>query len=63
MRTKRTAMHLTTTQVARVLGVATKTLYRMLQDGRITEPARNPDNNYRIWSPQQVEAIRQEIQK
>lgn len=63
MRTKRTAMHLTTVQVARLLGVATKTLYRMLQDGRVTEPARNPSNNYRIWSPQHVEAVRQEIQK
>jgi excisionase family DNA binding protein len=63
MRTKRTAIHLTTTQVARVLGVATKTLYRMLQDGRITEPARNPDNNYRIWSPHHIETIREEIRK
>jgi len=63
MRTKRTAIHLTTTQVARVLGIATKTLYRMLQDGRITEPARNPDNNYRIWSSQHIEAIRQDIRK
>ncbi len=61
MRRKRTAQLLTTAQVARILGVATKTLYRMLQDGRIPEPQRDPDNNYRIWIPQQIEAIREEM--
>jgi len=35
----------------------------MLQDGRIPEPVRNPDNNYRLWIPQQIEAIRQELDK
>jgi hypothetical protein len=33
----------------------------MLHDGRIPEPSRNPDNNYRIWIPQQIEAIREEM--
>jgi predicted DNA-binding transcriptional regulator AlpA len=60
---KRSAHHLTTAQVARLLGVTKKTLYRMLQDGRIPEPVRNPDNNYRLWIPQQIEAIRQELAK
>ena len=63
MRRKRSACNLTTTQVARLLGVTTKTLYRMLRDGRVPEPVRNPDNNYRIWIPQQIEAIRQELSK
>ena len=63
MRRKRLAHQLTTTQVARILGVGKKTLYRMLQDGRIQEPVRNPENNYRVWIPQEVEAIRQEISK
>ena len=63
MRRKRSAQNLTTAQVARVLGIATKTLYRMLQDGRIPEPVRNPDNNYRMWIPQQIEEIRQEMFK
>jgi hypothetical protein len=45
------------------LGIAKKTLYRMLQDGRIQEPVRNPDNNYRVWIPQEIEAIRQEMSK
>lgn len=63
MRRKRSAHYLTTAQVARLLGVAKKTLYRMLQAGRIPEPMRNPDNNYRVWVPQQVEVIRQELEK
>ncbi len=61
MRRKRTAQFLTTVQVARVLGITKKTLYRMLQDGRIPEPQRNPENNYRVWIPQQIEAIRGEL--
>ena len=61
MRRKRSAQSLTTAQVARLLGVTTKTLYRMLQDGRVPEPSRNPENNYRIWVPQQIEAMREEL--
>ena len=63
MQRKRSAQNLTTAQVARLLGVTKKTLYRMLQDGRIPEPVRNPENNYRLWIPQQIEAIRQELAK
>jgi predicted DNA-binding transcriptional regulator AlpA len=63
MRRKRTAEKLTTAQVARILGVGKKTLYRMLNDGRIPEPARNPNNNYRLWGSQEVEAIREELAK
>ncbi len=58
MRRKRTALSLTTAQVARILGVNKRTLYRMLNDGRIPEPQRNPDNNYRVWISQQIEEIR-----
>lgn len=60
MRHKRTVNDLNTTQVARILGVSKKTLYRMLQDGRIPEPPRT-EANYRIWSTHQVESIRQEF--
>jgi len=63
MRRKRSSQTLTTAQVARVLGITKKTLYRMLSDGRLSEPARNPDNNYRIWVPQHVEAIREELKR
>jgi predicted DNA-binding transcriptional regulator AlpA len=61
MRRKRTAQFLTTIQVARILGVTKKTLYRMLQDGRVPEPVRDPNNNYRVWIPQEIEAIRKEM--
>ena len=60
MRRKRTANDLNTAQVARILGVSKKTLYRMLQDGRISEPPRS-EAQYRIWSANQVESIRQEL--
>ncbi len=60
---KRTAHLLTTVQVARVLGITKKTLYRMLQDGRVPEPPRNPDNNYRIWLPQQIELVRETLSR
>ena len=63
MRRKRSTLTLTTVQVARLLGVTPKTLYRMLSDGRVPEPPRNPDNNYRIWVPQQIEEIRADRQE
>jgi len=52
---------LTTAQVARVLGVTTKTLYRMLKDGRAPEPARNLENNYRVWAPYEVQQLQEEL--
>lgn len=60
---KRTATGLTTQQVARVLGLTKKTLYRMMQDGRIPEPPRNPHNNYRVWLPQEVERLREVLSR
>jgi DNA-binding transcriptional MerR regulator len=50
--------HLTTRQVARLAGVSLNTIYRWLKDERIAEPNRNPENNYRLWTPQDVENIR-----
>ncbi len=41
-----------------MVGVSLNTIYRWLKDERIDEPIRNPSNNYRIWSPQDVEQIR-----
>jgi excisionase family DNA binding protein len=61
MKAKRSVQGLSTAQVARILGVTKKTLYRMLSDGRIAEPPRNPGNNYRVWAPQYVESVREEI--
>jgi DNA-binding transcriptional MerR regulator len=50
-------------QVAKILGVSPRTLYRMLLDGRIQEPMRNPANRYRLWSEVDIQAIRKALQK
>jgi excisionase family DNA binding protein len=47
-----------TAQVAKILGISIRTLYRMLDDGRLDEPMRNPSNGYRIWTDVDVRAIR-----
>jgi predicted site-specific integrase-resolvase len=48
--------------VANILGISTKTLYRMLFDGRIPEPQRHPQSNYRIWDPVAVQIIRDNLE-
>lgn len=50
-------------QVAKILGITPRTLYRMLADGRITEPMRNPDNRYRLWTDVDLQTIREALQK
>lgn len=49
---------LTSEQVATILGVTKKTLKNWLKSGKIPEPPRNPDNNYRIWTLADVDAVR-----
>jgi len=46
-------------EVAEVLGVTTQTLYNWLRKGRIPEPNRNPITRYRLWTPKDVDRIRQ----
>jgi excisionase family DNA binding protein len=50
-------------QVATILGISPRTLYRMLADGRIPEPMRNPDNRYRLWTAVDLQNIREALQK
>jgi excisionase family DNA binding protein len=50
-------------QVASILGVSPRTLYRMLADGRIPEPMRNPENRYRLWTEVDLHHIREVLQK
>jgi len=50
-------------QVAKILGVTPRTLYRMLGDGRIQEPMRNPNNQYRLWTEVDLQAIREVLHK
>ena len=50
-------------QVAKILGITPRTLYRMLGDGRIQEPMRNPDNHYRQWTEVDLQTIREALSK
>jgi excisionase family DNA binding protein len=50
-------------QVAKVLGVSVRTLYRMLAAGRIPEPMRDPKNGYRVWTEVDIQAIREALGK
>jgi excisionase family DNA binding protein len=50
-------------QVASILGISPRTLYRMLADGRIPEPMRNPENHYRLWTEVDLHNIREELKK
>jgi len=50
-------------QVAKILGVSSRTLYRMLADGRIAEPMRNPENRYRVWTEVDLQSIREALRR
>lgn len=45
-------------EVAAALGVSKVTLKGWLRDGKIPEPTRDPKNGYRLWTAQEVVAIR-----
>ena len=53
--------YLKTRQVAQILGVSLNTVYRWLKQEKISEPLRDADNNYRLWTAENVERIRQEL--
>lgn len=50
-------------QVAKILGVSSRTLYRMLADGRIAEPMRDPSNQYRVWTEFDLQMIREALHR
>ena len=47
--------YLSTRQVAKSLGVSINTVYRWLKAEKIAEPYRNPDNNYRLWTVEDLQ--------
>jgi excisionase family DNA binding protein len=53
--------YLRTRQVAKILGVSLNTVYRWLKKEKISEPLRGADNNYRLWTAEDIDRIRQEI--
>ena len=50
-------------EVAKILGVSSRTLYRMLASGRIQEPMRNPSNRYRLWSEVDIHSVQEALRK
>lgn len=53
--------YLKTRQVAQILGVSLNTVYRWLKQERIAEPLRSADNNYRLWTAEDIERIRRQV--
>jgi predicted DNA-binding transcriptional regulator AlpA len=50
-------------QVATILGVSKKTLDRMIADGRIPQPPRDVKNNWRVWTQQDVQELKEGLVK
>jgi predicted DNA-binding transcriptional regulator AlpA len=50
---------LTSSEVARLLGISQRTLFRKLKDGSIPEPVRNPSNQYRQWRPDEIPQLKE----
>jgi excisionase family DNA binding protein len=50
-------------QVAIILGISKKTLDRMIADGRIPQPMRDGTNNWRVWTQQEVQEIKEGLVK
>ena len=50
-------------QVELILGVSNKTLDRMIADGRIPKPVRDGNNNWRIWTHQDVQELQEVLTK
>jgi hypothetical protein len=55
--------YLRTAEVAEIFGVTKQTLLNWLRRGLITEPERNPDTGYRLWTEKDVEAIRRFVRE
>jgi len=46
-----------TAEVASILGISTRTLFRKLKAGEFPEPKRDPTNNYRVWTISEIEQL------
>ena len=60
---QRKSENLRTSEVAGVLGISQSTLLRRLAAGIWPEPMRDPQNNYRVWRPTEVQRLREELEK
>jgi len=52
---------LTTPEVSEMFGVTRATLYRWIKDGKIPEPARDPENGWSIWQQPELDAVARAI--
>lgn len=48
---------LSTPEVSEMFGVTRATLYRWIKDGKIPEPARDPENGWPIWQQPELDAV------
>lgn len=48
---------LTTPEVSEMFGVTRATLYRWIKEGKIPEPARDPENGWPIWQQPELDAV------
>jgi DNA-binding transcriptional MerR regulator len=55
--------YLRTAEVADILMVTKKTLKNWLRSEFIPEPQRNPSNRYRLWTLEDIEAVRRLLQE
>ncbi len=62
-KTKGVLPYLRTAEVADILGVTKRTLKNWLRREFIPEPKRNPVNRYRLWTLEDVEAVRRSLQE
>ncbi len=51
------ALYYRTAEVASILGISTRTLFRKLKSGEFPEPRRDPTNNYRVWTINEIEGL------
>ena len=63
MRKPRDTRFLKSAEVAAALAISKVTLKSWLRTGKIPEPNRDPSNGYRLWTPQDVEAIRRTLKE
>jgi predicted site-specific integrase-resolvase len=53
---------LTTTEVVEAYGVARPTLMRWVREGKIPEPARDPESGWPVWQQPELDAIARVLQ-
>ena len=54
---------MSSSEMARLLGVSRATLYNWLRSGRIPQPERNELTRYPEWRPEDVERIREAVRR